>query len=199
MREWRKGPAAQLGGRAAVPSWYDPEENRSTSTMDGANPMRRRRHRIRRALKWLGLGACGAMTLAIAACLIWNNMAAVPAQQARITLTGGTVVLEYVQEVTPMLEWQPPAGSIFYLDRTSTSRAAWEPFFRMPGKVRRDRKEFIYVPLWAPLFFASGATAWAWWRDRYRTGFCPDCGYNLTGNESGRCPECGFSTNSLTG
>ena len=20
---------------------------------------------------------------------------------------------------------------------------------------------------------------------------CPNCGYNLTGNESGRCPECG--------
>ena len=25
----------------------------------------------------------------------------------------------------------------------------------------------------------------------YQRGFCPECGYNLTGNVSGRCPECG--------
>ena len=30
------------------------------------------------------------------------------------------------------------------------------------------------------------------WR-RKRQGLCLDCGYNLTGNESGTCPECGKS------
>ena len=28
-------------------------------------------------------------------------------------------------------------------------------------------------------------------RDRQEHGMCGDCGYNLTGNESGVCPECG--------
>ena len=28
-------------------------------------------------------------------------------------------------------------------------------------------------------------------RVRRRLGLCRDCGYNLTGNESGVCPECG--------
>jgi hypothetical protein len=28
-------------------------------------------------------------------------------------------------------------------------------------------------------------------RRRRRTGLCPQCGYDLTGNVSGRCPECG--------
>jgi hypothetical protein len=28
------------------------------------------------------------------------------------------------------------------------------------------------------------------------TGLCTNCGYNLTGNESGRCPECGTPTGS---
>ena len=25
----------------------------------------------------------------------------------------------------------------------------------------------------------------------YQRGYCPECGYDLTGNVSGRCPECG--------
>ena len=28
-------------------------------------------------------------------------------------------------------------------------------------------------------------------RDRRKAGQCQDCGYDLTGNESGACPECG--------
>ncbi len=33
--------------------------------------------------------------------------------------------------------------------------------------------------------------SWPKGRSRHRSGFCPTCAYNLTGNTSGVCPECG--------
>ena len=33
--------------------------------------------------------------------------------------------------------------------------------------------------------------------DRMNHGHCPECGYDLTGNESGVCPECGEDFSSL--
>lgn len=49
----------------------------------------------------------------------------------------------------------------------------------------------VYLPLWP--FAATMALAWfiRRRRDRLRTGYCIDCGYDLTGNVSGRCSECG--------
>jgi len=32
---------------------------------------------------------------------------------------------------------------------------------------------------------------WVVSKFRHTKGFCPKCGYNLTGNASGVCPECG--------
>ena len=54
----------------------------------------------------------------------------------------------------------------------------------------------IGVPLWfAALAFAilpiGRGVRWRLYRGRIRTGLCPACGYNLTGNVSGVCPECG--------
>lgn len=52
------------------------------------------------------------------------------------------------------------------------------------------------VPLWVPLI-PFAVPLFAGWRhkrrreSRRRMGFCPVCGYDLTGNRSGRCPECG--------
>ena len=53
------------------------------------------------------------------------------------------------------------------------------------------------IPLWAPtaLLLICLALAVALRAHRHRrclrTGLCIQCGYNLTGNESGICPECG--------
>ena len=48
------------------------------------------------------------------------------------------------------------------------------------------------VPLWLLFALAAIPTVILWRRDRRRiaAGHCRQCGYNLTGNESGKCPEC---------
>ena len=48
-------------------------------------------------------------------------------------------------------------------------------------------------PLWLILLFTAITPALWWWKRlrHVRTGVCPTCGYDLTGNTSGVCPECG--------
>lgn len=48
------------------------------------------------------------------------------------------------------------------------------------------------VSLWLPFLIGAPVTIHLWRRDRRpRKGHCRECGYDLTGNESGVCPECG--------
>ena len=56
---------------------------------------------------------------------------------------------------------------------------------------------YLRVPLWMVVLLTSVLPA-IWlaagvWNKRRKLGpnTCPDCGYDLTGNESGECPECG--------
>ena len=55
----------------------------------------------------------------------------------------------------------------------------------------------ITVPMWIPVVatvsLALGLHLFT--RRQLKRGFCPACGYNLTGNVSGRCPECGAPIN----
>ena len=58
---------------------------------------------------------------------------------------------------------------------------------------------FFGLPLWMPLGFfivvlihcRMALGSWKFWRGT-RTGYCPNCGYDLMGNISGVCPECGM-------
>ena len=68
----------------------------------------------------------------------------------------------------------------------------WRPAIIPPSTVM-----LISTPLWlaASLFATYPTIAFIQgplrrWRRR-RKGLCENCGYNLTGNESGICPECG--------
>src|SRR5690606_17543245 len=55
-----------------------------------------------------------------------------------------------------------------------------------------QRTTIVAAPLWMPLLGLSVATGCLWWRDRGpRAGFCPGCGYDLTGLDGRVCPECG--------
>jgi len=60
----------------------------------------------------------------------------------------------------------------------------------------------IYVRHWfLTLIFAILPAIWLYkWRKRRKLGptACPDCGYDLRGNETGECPECGKSTGTET-
>jgi len=52
----------------------------------------------------------------------------------------------------------------------------------------------LLVPaLFSSIFFVKSVRRWRLHEWRLRHGLCAECGYNLTGNESGICPECGNS------
>ncbi len=57
------------------------------------------------------------------------------------------------------------------------------------------------VPLWPLIPTCLCILGWLTWRTRYRPleDHCPNCNYNLTGNQSGKCPECGTPTSASTG
>ena len=60
---------------------------------------------------------------------------------------------------------------------------------------------YVAAPAWAPIVLLA-TSAWlfsrplhrARRRERHRHGLCIQCGYDLTGNESGVWPECGTKT-----
>lgn len=53
--------------------------------------------------------------------------------------------------------------------------------------------DFISIPLWLIIATVGPVAAFLWYRGRRRPGpgHCPNCNYDLTGNESGKCSECG--------
>ncbi len=64
------------------------------------------------------------------------------------------------------------------------------------------RIDTVIIPLWIPMVLLIAATGFPAWRlsqrtvhwlktRRIRVGHCPNCNYNMTGNQSGKCPECG--------
>lgn len=69
-------------------------------------------------------------------------------------------------------------------------RLAWFPWF--PKFSTFTPVTMILIPLWIPLLLGL-IPSFVAWRSSRRTPphCCQQCGYNLTGNESGVCPECG--------
>ena len=68
---------------------------------------------------------------------------------------------------------------------------------RAPSIRPGGRIDYLAFPLWVPAALLATLPAVRAFRGafgRHRTGRCPRCGYDLTGNESGVCPECGTAT-----
>ena len=137
-----------------------------------------KRSRVRRVMKWAGLVGCVLTTGLLVTSLFahvaytrnWNT----------IELHGGAV-LWMPRGVAPDMPLRVIGPSL--------GLATW-----MPKKLRAPRN-LVYgfvIPLWIPLILLAIPTYILWRRDRRKPErCCRQCGYDLTGNESGVCPECG--------
>ena len=148
----------------------------------------RRRSRTRRVLKWVGLAVC-LVVLAAWAISTWRRVGywrnkyefREAEGQYYVYVSGG--VLSFGCENIG----HPPGFCI-----EAAMRGAG---LIGPAWVRFKGMTIIVVPLWLLLTTSAIPTALLWYRDRrLPKGHCQDCGYDLTGNESGICPECGQST-----
>jgi hypothetical protein len=98
----------------------------------------------------------------------------------------GVVHVRIFPDVPPLPSWRWQS----WLRRPQEGNQAYaHPQY---GQVRGYRFSISAGPL---LLSVLVATAFLWWRDRsFGAGHCRNCGYDLSGNESGRCPECGSET-----
>ena len=162
--------------------------------------------RIRRILKWAGVGLCVVILLLWAFSALW--LIRYTGDEARITLVWGTVSYNEISGslVDQRLKQGVMGRQSGWLTRGASFKAGGRPSvryllgFRLPevsesavGKPGEFAIRVVFVPLWSLFLLAAIPTALLIWRDRRRIppGHCQKCGYNLTGNVSGICPECG--------
>jgi len=67
---------------------------------------------------------------------------------------------------------------------------------------RSRRPKLVVFPFWFPSLLLAAYPCYAIAKSlvrpycRRKSNLCCQCGYNLTGNESGQCPECGYVADS---
>jgi hypothetical protein len=138
----------------------------------------RRRRRVRRVAKWVGLVVC----VLVAVCWVvnfWWNFALMPGDTLVVGAVGGGFVVNWISG------WnEQPIEVIIYKNEFG--------FGWLPEMIISRSGGDTGVPFWLVLSVFVPVTGVLWWRDRRRIppGHCR-CGYDLTGNVSGRCPECG--------
>jgi len=138
--------------------------------------------RLRRILKWFGLSTCLLLVAVWIASLFCRLYYASP-NGLRIVGIGNLLVTSARPGSPPELRWT---------FRTHRQPIDWRVVFRGPRRARLGTVILWCIPLWIPFVLVAIPTLWLWVRDRRPpTGYCQNCGYNLTGNESGKCPECG--------
>lgn len=157
-----------------------------------------RHPRIRRISKWTGLVVFVLIVVAWGLSLRWfvrheqNGLAAGCAHGTVTVVTGswvgdgGTKVArltpQTIQTVFDAILATYHANSGFHWPRVTKA-----------GVSHGVPPTFLFIPLWLPLVVVAIPTSILFYRDHKRIppGHCQECGYNLTGNESGICPECG--------
>jgi len=91
--------------------------------------------------------------------------------------------------------WIMPYGRVFFEQPVQGLKISFDP--GITGQLFCDSRSFVYVQstfvtIWPLSALAIGGSAGPlFWRRRNGSGYCSECGYDLTGNVSSICPECG--------
>lgn len=149
--------------------------------------VRKRSRRRKRIRKWLGLAFCGLLGIGWAVThrkpyelRCWRFSFQHAPGGARINYYPITV--GYGSSHKPLIHmtscYVPRCSGLDYSKRNTVSML--NPYY------------WVELPVWCLLLPTVTITAVYCYLDRRRPkGHCQDCGYDLTGNESGVCPECG--------
>ncbi len=133
--------------------------------------------RLRRFLKWAGLGVCTALVVAWATS---GSHISLTALYHRFLVTSGSGGMILGLNKAPM-------EASLHTGRQGPIR--WLPSVSTNLYQRWDVT--IFVPYWCLLLLIGTPTAVLWKRDRrIPPGCCQHCGYDLRGSKD-KCPECG--------
>ena len=145
----------------------------------------RRRSRVRRGLKWVGLALCAA------ALGLWVF------SMEFFVLHGPYPMMDHgvlfaMTRGSALMEAQPGADCYYGGSGMFRSKSRDGPLWVPECTWSRGGHKYLRVPLWMPVLTLALPTGFLWWRDRrFPKGYCQTCGYDLTGDVSGVCPECG--------
>ena len=136
----------------------------------------------RRIGKWAGLSLV-LLILGLYAASAWCVFIASTLQGHVVTVVAGGVIVD----------WPEPSKSPWEHWRLHATYSPGRPFTWTWGLETNPRfGSEIALPLWLVALVPAIPTAWLWWSDRQRKGFCRDCDYDLRGLAAGaKCPECG--------
>lgn len=139
--------------------------------------------RMRRILKWTGMGICILIVAGWAVSAFW--IVGYASDRWCAGLGDGFVSLGYY------------GGSVGYVEGWLTDEASEGLGFSWPTLERfAGGGPAASIPFWLLFLVMTVATVTLFYLDRrcIPTGCCKKCGYNLKGNASGICPECGTKT-----
>ncbi len=157
---------------------------------------RPKRSRLRRIAKWTGLVVCVVIVGVWGVSLRWC-MIRFGTYVRRAELRNGLVIAAWRTDS----QLRQARATRWEVSVVSPSRARYGFIRPIAERVPSLKFSYVSLPLWLPLLVFAIPTAILWHRDRRRSppGHCQQCGYDLTGNESGVCPECGVPCQAKAG
>jgi hypothetical protein len=148
--------------------------------------MTRKRHRLRRFAKWAGVFVCVVVASTIATSAFFSL--SYDGKKSTYYFVGGSIgVIRMPSNSGLVPRWHVVKRPFLEL--------GWLP--ELSWKLGPQAEELFEIKrLEIPVYFFLLAFALPTYilfrRDRrHPPGHCQNCGYDLTGNESGTCPECG--------